>query len=34
MPKEVEHINDYLFKDTYKKNEIKSVMNENFIHDR
>jgi len=33
VPKEVEHINDYLFMDTYMLNKIKLGMNEMRVND-
>jgi len=33
MPKKIEQINDYLFIDTYKSNNIKIVMNEMTVND-
>jgi len=33
VPKNVEHINDYLFIDTYKLNKIKIGMNEMRVND-
>jgi len=33
VPKKVEHINDYLFIDTYKSNNIKIGMNDVTVND-